>query len=162
MNIPSKQSKDIADLLRERKETVSVAESSIGGLLSASLLAIPGASKYFMGGAVIYTMRARRRLLGLTKETLDAQEPLTETYVTLLADAVREQLNSDWAIAELGATGPAGTPYGHPPGICVLAVTGPKTLTRYFETKSGDREGNMIFFLTEALKLLRLALSEKN
>ena len=162
MNIPSKQSKDIADLLRERKETVSVAESSIGGLLSASLLAIPGASKYFMGGAVIYTMRARRRLLGLTKETLDAQEPLTETYVTLLADAVREQLNSDWAIAELGATGPAGTPYGHPPGICVLAVTGPKTLTRYFETKSADREGNMIFFLAEALKLLRLALSEKS
>jgi len=160
MNITSKESKNIAHLLRERKETISVAESSIGGLLSASLLAIPGASDYFIGGAVIYTMRARRRLLGLTKEILASQEPLTEQYVTLLADATRTQLKSDWAIAELGATGPAGTPYGHPPGICVLAVTGPNTLSRYFETKSNNRKQNMEIFLTEALNLLHEALSK--
>ncbi|MEC9247840.1 MAG: CinA family protein [Pseudomonadota bacterium] len=160
MNITSKESKNIAHLLRERKETISVAESSIGGLLSASLLAIPGASDYFMGGAVIYTMRARRRLLGISKEILDSQEPLTEQYATLLADATRAQLKSDWAIAELGATGPAGTPYGHPPGICVLAVTGSKTLSRYFETKSNNREQNMVIFLAEALNLLHEALSK--
>ncbi len=160
MNITSKESKNIAHLLRERKETISVAESSIGGLLSASLLAVPGASDYFMGGAVIYTMRARRRLLGITKEILDSQEPLTEQYATLLADATRAQLKSDWAIAELGATGPAGTPYGHPPGICVLAVTGPKTVSRYFETKSNDREQNMGIFLAEALNLLHEVLSK--
>tara|TARA_B100000686_G_C15918164_1_gene538217 strand:- start:6 stop:488 length:483 start_codon:yes stop_codon:yes gene_type:complete len=158
MNITFKESKNIAQLLRDRKETVSVAESSIGGLLSASLLALPGASDYYMGGAVVYTMRARRRLLGVTKETLDLQEPLTEQYATLLADATRTQLKSDWAIAELGATGPAGTHYGHPPGICVLAVTGPKTLSRYFETNSNNREQNMTIFLEEALKLLREAL----
>ena len=160
MNITSKESKNIAHLLRDRKETISVAESSIGGLLSASLLAIPGASDYFMGGAVIYTMRARRRLLGISKEILDSQEPLTEQYATLLADATRAQLKSDWAIAELGATGPAGTPYGHPPGICVLAVTGPKTVSRYFETKLNDREQNMGIFLAEALNLLHEVLSK--
>ena len=106
MNITFKHAKKIAELLRERKETISVAESSVGGLLSASLLAVPGASDYYMGGTVVYTMRARRKLLGLSKEILDTQEPLTETYVSLLAKAIREQLRSDWAIAELGATGP--------------------------------------------------------
>ena len=160
MNITFKTAKIIAELLRDRKETISVAESSVGGLLSASLLAIPGASDYYMGGSVVYTMRARRKLLGISKETLESQEPLTESYVGLIAKAMREQLKSDWAIAELGATGPAGTPYGHPPGICVLAVSGPKSLSKYLETQSGDREANMSIFLEEGLKLLIQALSE--
>tara|TARA_B100000579_G_C22534789_1_gene712448 strand:- start:129 stop:611 length:483 start_codon:yes stop_codon:yes gene_type:complete len=160
MNITFKHAKKIAELLRERKETISVAESSVGGLLSASLLAVPGASDYYMGGTVVYTMRARRKLLGLSKEILDTQEPLTETYVSLLAKTMREQLRSDWAIAELGATGPGGTPYGHPPGICVLAVSGPKNLSKYLETQTGDREGNMCLFLEEGLNLLLKALSD--
>ena len=160
MNITFKHAKKIAELLRERKETISVAESSVGGLLSASLLAVPGASDYYMGGTVVYTMRARRKLLGLSKEILDTQEPLTETYVSLLAKAIREQLRSDWAIAELGATGPGGTPYGHPPGICVLAVSGPKNLSKYLETQSANREGNMCHFLEEGLNLLLKALSD--
>ena len=160
MNITFKHAKKIAELLRERKETISVAESSVGGLLSASLLAVPGASDYYMGGTVVYTMRARRKLLGLSKEILDTQEPLTETYVSLLAKAIREQLRSDWAIAELGATGPGGTPYGHPPGICVLAVSGPKNLSKYLETQSANREDNMCLFLEEGLNLLLKALSD--
>tara|TARA_Y100001934_G_scaffold253189_1_gene317953 strand:+ start:283 stop:765 length:483 start_codon:yes stop_codon:yes gene_type:complete len=160
MNITFKHAKKIAELLRERKETISVAESSVGGLLSASLLAVPGASDYYMGGTVVYTMRARRKLLGLSKELLDTQEPLTETYVSLLAKTMREQLRSDWAIAELGATGPGGTPYGHPPGICVLAVSGPKNLSKYLETQSANREDNMYIFLEEGLNLLLEALSD--
>ena len=160
MNITFKHAKKIAELLRERKETISVAESSVGGLLSASLLTVPGASDYYMGGTVVYTMRARRKLLGLSKELLDTQEPLTETYVSLLAKTMREQLRSDWAIAELGATGPGGTPYGHPPGICVLAVSGPKNLSKYLETQSANREDNMYIFLEEGLNLLLEALSD--
>ena len=160
MNITFKHAKKIAELLRERKETISVAESSVGGLLSASLLAVPGASDYYMGGTVVYTMRARRKLLGLSKEILDTQEPLTETYVNLLAKTMREQLRSDWAIAELGATGPGGTPYGHPPGICVLAVSGPKNLSKYLKTQSANREDNMCIFLEEGLNLLLKALSD--
>ena len=160
MNITFKHAKKIAELLRERKETISVAESSVGGLLSASLLAVPGASEYYMGGTVVYTMRARRKLLGLSKEILNTQEPLTETYVSLLAKTIRERLRSDWGIAELGATGPGGTPYGHPPGICVLAVSGPKNLSKYLETQSADREDNMCVFLEEGLNLLIKALSD--
>ena len=148
----------IADLLKTRKQTIGVAESSTGGLISAALLAVPGASAYFMGATVIYTLRARRELLGLSQADLDTQEPLSESYVTLCADTIRTRLRADWGLAELGATGPAGTPYGHPPGICVLAVSGPVTLTRRVETGDGDRERNMSIFTQAAFELLREAL----
>ncbi len=159
MNISSPTTKKIADLLIEANQSISVAESSTGGLIAASLLAVPGASAYFSGGAIIYTMRARRKLLQIDKEKLNAQTPLTDQYVTLCAEQIKNQLKSTWGLAELGATGPAGTPYGHPPGICVLAIVGPKTVTRHIETGKSDREENMIVFRDEALSMLLEALS---
>ena len=156
----SKQAVAVADMLKARQETIGVAESSTGGLISANLLAVPGASAYFLGATVIYTLRARRELLGIEKVTLERQEPLTEAYVLLCAQTIRERLNASWGIAELGATGPAGTSYGHPPGICVLAVVGPVTLTRRIETGSPDREGNMQTFTRAALELLHEALEQ--
>ena len=156
----SRQAAAVADILKARKETVGVAESSTGGLISANLLAVPGASAYFIGGTIIYTLRARRELLGIDKVTLDRQQPLTEAYVALCAQTIRTRLDATWGIAELGATGPAGTSYGHPPGICVLAVVGPVTLTRRLETGSPDREGNMQTFTRAALELLHEALEQ--
>lgn len=148
----------LAALLKARGETVAVAESSTGGLISASLLAVPGASAYFLGGAIIYTLQARRELLGLSAPTLRAQTPLSEAYVTLCARAIRERLGATWGLAELGATGPAGTPYGHPPGICVLAVDGPVTLTHRIENGRAEREPNMRDFAGTALELFTRAL----
>ena len=148
----------VAEILKAREQTVAVAESSTGGLISASLLAVPGASAYYLGGSVIYTMRARRELLGIDKATLNAQQPLTADYVVLCAETMRQRMRADWGLAELGATGPAGTPYGHPPGICVLAVVGPVTLTRHIETGHGDREANMEIFAAAAFELFREAL----
>lgn len=156
----SRQAAAVADILKARKDTVGVAESSTGGLISANLLAVPGASAYFLGGTIIYTLRARRELLGIDKSTLDRQQPLTETYVALCAQTIRTRLDATWGIAELGATGPAGTSYGHPPGICVLAVVGPVTVTRRIETGSPDREGNMQTFTRAALELLHEALEQ--
>ena len=150
----------VADTLKARQQTVGVAESSTGGLISSSLLAVPGASAYFLGGTIIYTIEARRDLLGLSKDTLKKQTPLSEAYVTLCAKQIREKLNATWGIAELGATGPAGTPYGHGPGICVLAVDGPVTLTRRIENGSKDREGNMEIFADAAIELLEKALEQ--
>ena len=156
----SEQAAAVAEILKARKNTVAVAESSTGGLISANLLAVPGASAYFLGGTVIYTLRARRELLGIDKVTLDRQQPLTDAYVTLCAERIRARLDATWGIAELGATGPAGTSYGHPPGICVLAVVGPVTVTRRLEPGSPDREGNMQTFTRAALELLHEALAQ--
>ena len=156
----SERGAEVAGLLKTRKQTVGVAESSTGGLISSSLLAVPGASAYYLGGTVIYTIEARRDLLGLSKQTLKQQTPLSESYVSLCAKQIRETLNATWGIAELGATGPAGTPYGHEPGICVLAVNGPITLTHRIENGSNDREGNMEIFADAAIDLLRQALEQ--
>jgi len=150
---------DIAAALKERGETIAVAESSTGGLISASLLAVPGASAYYLGGSVIYTIEARRVLLNIPDEVLKGMKPLSEDYVLLCAKSMRENLNATWGIAELGATGPAGTRYGHPPGICVLAVDGPVSLTTRLETGSGEREANMWKFAATGFELLRDAMA---
>ena len=154
MTIATDHSLIIAHTLTATKQTISVAESSTGGLISAALLAVPGASAYYGGGAIIYTMRARRKLLDLSKDQLNSQTPLTEAYVTLCAEQIKTELKTTWGLAELGATGPAGTPYGHPPGIAVLALVGPVNLTAKIETGHGDREKNMEVFKTAALQLL--------
>ena len=158
MNSLTNLSADIAALLKERGETISIAESSTGGLISASLLAIPGASAYFEGGGVVYTLESRRQLLGITDEQVAGLSPLSEQYIALSAAAIKNKLNTTWSLAEIGATGPAGTRYGHPPGLCVIAVDGPVKLTRQVETSDDDREANMWAFAEAAFGLLNEAM----
>ncbi len=150
----------VADRLKERKETISVTESSTGGLISAGLLAIPGASAYFMGGSVVYTLPSRKKILGITRADVEGMEPLTFEMVSAFAQKARAQLETTWAIAELGVAGPTGARYGHPPGLSVLAVDGPVRLTKLVETGSADREENMWAFTQAALVLLAEALDQ--
>jgi PncC family amidohydrolase len=150
----------LAELLKTRKDTIAIAESSTGGLISASLLAVPGASAYYLGGTVIYTIKARNELLGLSKDALKAQTPLSEAYVALCARTIRDKLGATWGLAELGATGPTGTSYGHPPGICVLAVAGPISLTLKIDNGRSDRVANMWEFAHAGLDLLHRALMQ--
>jgi len=148
----------IAHLLIERDMSVSVAESSTGGLISANLLAVAGASRYFLGGSVVYTLASRRAFLSLDRDKLKALEPLTEPMAAAFADAARLQLNATWGIAELGAAGPAGTPYGHDPGTSVIGISGPIKRAIKFETGSDNRQKNMLRFTEAALKLFEETL----
>lgn len=150
----------VARQLVRSGETVAVAESSTGGLISASLLAVPGASAYYRGGSVIYTLEARRELLGITREDVLGLEPLTEAMVARFAQLARRQLDATWAVAELGVAGPTRARYGHPPGISVLAVDGPRPRTLAVDTGSDDREENMWRFTRAALDLLLQALND--
>ena len=150
----------VARQLAGSGETVAVAESSTGGLRSASLLAVPGASAYYRGGSVIYTLEARRELLGITREDVLGLEPLTEAMVARFAQLARRQLDATWAVAELGVAGPTRARYGHPPGISVLAVDGPRPRTLAVDTGSDDREENMWRFTRAALDLLLQALND--
>lgn len=148
----------VAELLKARGDTVAVAESSTGGLIAASLLAVPGASAYFLGGSVVYTLASRRELLGITAADVAGLAPLTEPMAERFAARARAQLGATWGLAELGAAGPSGTPYGHGPGTSVIAVTGPVTLTTTIDTGSPDREANMRRFAAGAIDLLERAL----
>jgi nicotinamide-nucleotide amidase len=145
-------------LLKERKETIAVAESSAGGLISAALLAVPGASAYFLGGGVIYTQAARRGLLHLPDEAVKGTRASTEAYALLKARAIRERLGTTWGLAETGATGPTGNRYGDAPGHACIAVAGPIERAITLETGHGDREKNMWAFARAALDLLEATL----
>jgi PncC family amidohydrolase len=145
-------------LLKERKETVAVAESSIGGLVSAALLAVPGASAYFLGGTVVYTRAAREVLLGIPTSALAGVPPASEPMAALLAEGVRARLGTVWGLGEAGATGPTGNRYGHAAGHGVFAVAGPVARSGTVETGSPDRAANMRAFGEELLRMFVEAL----
>jgi PncC family amidohydrolase len=146
--------------LKARRQTIAIAESSTGGLISAALLAVPGASAYFLGGGVIYTPRARHRLLGLRREDVVGLRGATEAYAARLAETARARFSATWGLGETGATGPSGNPYGDAAGHCCYAVAGPVTEARTLETGSPDRLGNMQAFSVAALTLLLDAIEK--
>jgi PncC family amidohydrolase len=140
--------------LRERQETIAVAESSSGGLISASLLSIPGASSYYVGGTVTYTRVANQALLAGAVAVPTGVRGETEEYALYLAHSAAAKLETTWAIGESGAAGPSGSPYGDPAGHCWVAVAGAADLTRHLLTGSDDRPANMVAFAAAALGLL--------
>ena len=149
----------VGALLKERGETVAVAESSAGGLISAALLSVPGASAYFVGGGVIYTRDARRGLMGVPEEVATMRAS-TEEYALIMARIVRERLNTTWGLCETGATGPTGNRYGDEAGHVCFAVAGPIEQAATIETGSPDREANMRQFASGALALLEAVLQK--
>lgn len=148
----------LAERLKARRETVAVAELSAGGLISAALLAVPGASAYFLGGSVVYTGKARMALLGLRREDVAGLRSSSEPYAVLLARTVRENLGATWGLAETGAAGPTGNGYGDAAGHSCLAVSGPAEMAVTLETGDPDRAANMEAFARAALELLQTAM----
>ncbi len=144
---------EIAHLLIQRGETVSVAESTTGGLISATLLAVPGASAFFLGGSVVYTGVARKAFLDLDIAKAKTLKPLSQEMVQLFATSAKTTLNANWGVAELGAAGPGDSPYGHPAGTSVCAVAGETSDAAEVRTGSPIREENMKQFALTALKL---------
>jgi nicotinamide-nucleotide amidase len=150
----------IAAKLIERKQTLAVAESSTGGLISAALLSVPGASAYFLGGAVVYTRDARRLLMDIPDEAMKGIRSASEPYAKLLASQVRHRFSTDWGLSETGATGPTGNRYGDAAGHGCMAVAGSQNAVFTLETGSNDRQANMQEFAKTALNLLLENLSK--
>lgn len=143
----------VAARLRARRETVAVAESSAGGLVAAALLAVPGASAYFLGGAVVYSRRAGKALLGLVPADMEGLRAETEPYALLLAGKVRDNHRASWGLGETGAAGPSDSPAGDPAGRACLAVVGTTAHSRTVQSGSTDRPANMDRFARELLAL---------
>ena len=152
---------EVGALLKERGETVAVSESSAGGLVSANLLSISGASKYFLGGGVIYTYDARERILGVSDEDMKGLRSSSEPYAMLCARTMRAKMGATWGLAETGASGPTGNRYGDAAGHTCLAVSGPVERVITLETADDDREANMWRFTKAALDLLLACVKEK-
>lgn len=141
-------------MLKDRHETVAVAESSTGGLISAALLGVAGASAYFIGGAVVYTLKARRAMLDIPDSAFAGIKSVTEEGAKILARAARDRFGVTWSVAEIGASGPTGNRYGDPAGHSCIAIAGIAERSITVETGSGDRLANMRAFAAAALDLL--------
>jgi nicotinamide-nucleotide amidase len=148
----------IAPRLIARRETIAIAESSTGGLIAAALLAVPGASAYFLGGAVVYTKAARTALLGFGDAEMQNMRAATEAYALFIARRVRERHGAVWGLGETGATGPTGNRYGDPAGHTCIGITGPVERAITLRTGSADRQANMEAFAKRALELLAEAI----
>ena len=144
----------IAAVLIARKQIIAVAESSTGGLISAALLAVPGASAYFLGSAVVYTRAARRILMDIPDAEMKGIRSASETYAKLLASQIRSRFASDWGLSETGATGPTGNRYGDAAGHTCIGVAGVEATAITLETGKADRVANMHAFASAALKEL--------
>ena len=144
----------VGKLLVERRQTLAVSESSAGGLINAALVAVPGASAYYLGGAIVYTAAARSALLGIGAQDMAGMRSASEPYAKLLAQRVRARLGATWSLSETGASGPAGNRYGDSPGHACIAVSGPVEAAITVETGSADREANMWVFARRAVELL--------
>jgi len=148
-------------LLKAQGHTVAVAESAAGGLISAALVAVPGASAYYLVVGVVYTQASRRGVLHMPDEAYAGMRASTEPYALLNARTIRDHLGATWGLAETGASGPTGNRYGDAAGHACIAVAGPVERTLTVETRVADREANMWIFTRAALELLEACLKAR-
>jgi len=144
----------LGERLRARGQTLAIAESSAGGVINAALVAVPGASAYYVGGCVIYTATGREALLGITPQDMAGMRSASEPFAQLMARRVREKLGTTWGLGETGASGPKGNRYGDAAGHACIAVSGPVEAVITLETGSAAREDNMWVFARRAVELL--------
>ena len=156
----SSMAASVGALLKETEQTLAVTESSCGGLLSACLVSIPGASAYYRGGAVVYTRFAQKGLLQVPDSAMTGIRASSEPYALLNARTVRESLDTTWALSETGASGPTGNSYGDSAGHACIAVTGPVERVITLETGDDNREANMWVFAKAAFDLLEQCIRE--
>ncbi len=148
----------VLDLLKRRGETLALAESMTGGLLAARLTAIPGASEAFLGGATVYSARAKAVLLGLDPATLAAEGTVSEATSRRLAEAVRAKVGATWGLAVTGNAGP-GTEGDASLGAVFIAVAGPTGTESRSLNLPGDRADVQVRATAGALDLLRRGLN---
>ena len=158
----SSMAESVGALLKQHQHSIAVSESSCGGLISASLVAVPGASAYYVGGAVVYTRVSHRGLLGVPDQAMAGMRASSEPYALLNARTIRESLGTTWALSETGASGPTRNSYGDAAGHACIAVAGPVERVITLETGDADREANMWVFAQAALELLEGCVRESN
>ena len=156
----TEMSSSLGELLKRTGQTLAVSESAGGGLISATLVAVPGASAYYVGGVVVYTRIAQRGLLQVPDQAMEGIRASSEPYAILNARTVRESLGTTWALSERGASGPTGNRYGDSAGHSCIAVAGPVERAITVETGDSDREANMWKFAAAALELLEECVKE--
>jgi len=148
----------VLESLRSRRETLAVAESCTGGLVSACITDVAGASEVFLGGAVTYTNDAKEDLVGVPHELLVEHGAVSEEVARAMASGVRERFSADWGIGITGIAGPTGGSAEKPVGLVHWAAAGPGGVQARHRVFLGDRAIVREWSLNAALDLLRRKL----
>tara|TARA_B100002052_G_scaffold175162_1_gene159375 strand:+ start:97 stop:1302 length:1206 start_codon:yes stop_codon:yes gene_type:complete len=150
----------VLDQLRQRGQTLAVAESCTGGGVGSALTGVSGSSDVLLGGVIAYANRIKQDLLGVPTELLEREGAVSASVVEAMAQGARQQLSSDWAIAVSGIAGPGGGSAAKPVGLVHLAVAGPEGCTTLEKRYGCHRGRDWIRGLSvgDALNLLRLQL----
>jgi nicotinamide-nucleotide amidase len=148
----------VGKLLRERNDTVAVAESCTAGMVAKRITDVAGASAYFLGGIVCYDNRIKRDLVGVKEETLASYGAVSKETAVELAQGVRARCNSDWAVAVTGIAGPEGGTPEKPVGLVYIAIAGANRCTSIERRFGGDRDRIRKWTAQVALDQLRIAL----
>ena len=149
----------IHDLLQRNGKTLGVAESCTGGLVSAALTAVPGASKSFMGGIVAYDNSVKANVAGVSASTLQRSGAVSEETAIELAQGVRARMSADVALATTGVAGPSGGSPEKPVGLVWLAFADAESTKTHKLQLRGDRAAIQARATTAALGLLWRALA---
>ena len=152
-------SKTVGQLLRDRNETVAVAESCTGGMLGEMFTMVPGASDYFLGGMIAYSNEVKRDLLLVSNKLLCEHGAVSCSVAASMAEGARTQLSSDTAISITGIAGPGGAVPGKPVGTICFGLAGPWGVASERKTFNGNRQYIRKRSVRYALDQLRRHLS---
>lgn len=144
----------VGELLRQRRETLALAESCTGGLLGHRVTNVPGASEYFLGSVVAYSYEAKERVLNVHHETLYTHGAVSRETVLEMARGVRQVMSSDIGLAVTGIAGPSGGLPGKAVGLTWVAISSRRGEWSEHYQFTGDRESNKSAAAEAALALL--------
>ena len=151
---------EVGELLSAAGQTLSVAESCTGGLISHKITDVAGASDYFYFTGVTYANSAKTGVLGVSQETLEAHGAVHEKTAEEMAAGAKAKGGTDWGLSTTGIAGPSGGSAEKPVGTVCIGVAGPdKTMARRFVLDTGDRGKNKQLFAAAALEMLRRELA---
>ena len=147
----------VIDLLRERRETISCAESITGGALTAALVSVSGASDVLLGSIVAYSKEIKISQLGLSAELIDDKRLVSKEVAIAMAKGARQRLGSSWAISSTGSAGPTALD-GSSPGEIWIAILGPDRQESVKLSLNGARQEVINGAVESALTLLERIL----
>jgi nicotinamide-nucleotide amidase len=148
----------VIDLLRERRQTISCAESITGGALTAALVSVSGASDVLLGSIVAYSKEIKISQLGLSAELIDDKRLVSKEVAIAMAKGARQRLGSSWAISSTGSAGPTALD-GSSPGEIWIAILGPDRQESVKLSLNGARQEVINGAVESALTLLERILS---
>ena len=155
-------SREVSELLWETEKTVATAESCTGGRIAESIIAVPGASKYFKGGIICYVNEVKENLLGVDHELLEEKTAVCEEVAIAMVEGACKTLNTHYAIAATGFAGPTGGTKEIPVGTIWLACGTPEKQVTMMVQEDHGRDINLAIATNKVMQMFLDFLKTEN